>query len=495
MKKKLFIIAIPIVISIFGIIWLQIDWINKTYMYELKKMNSLADSALRHAINANNSLQLDSVMRFLKPKLSPLTDSVNMVFSDNDDSLIVKLNNQIRFKEGLYGLERQAYDVERVEIEWPIYDVFPNGMLKKLGLLTRENDKKITDKLDEILKPFIKTRDSIYYKSDSLKIKRKMQKYLSSYGIDEQVQLYFLKGDFSKLKTQSVREYRPLGINRYTGERRWVGFYFRTHNDYIIKKMLYGSILSIVLVFIMIVSFIYLVRTILKQKQLAEMKDDFINNLTHEFKTPIATISVAIEGMQNFNALKDPEKTNRYLAISKSELNRLNSMVSNVLNVASQEKNSIELDKIEVSLEEIVKEVIGMEYFRTTKAVNFNVTINKDANLIKVDPFHFKNVLTNLVDNAVKYANDVVEITISAIIQQNRLCLKIKDNGIGIPTSSQKYIFDKFYRVSNGNIYNVKGIGLGLSYVKSIILAHDGSITVKSEVGFGTEFTIFIPLS
>lgn len=503
MNRKLTFIAIPIVISIVGIIYFQIDWMRTTYNYEFKKLNENADNALQFAIQDLDKDQALSVTKFLMPKLKPLADNVGISFSANQDSIFVQLDNQIKFKGGLYSLQRQAYNVGRVEIEWPMYDIFPKGMLKRLGILTINNEKMITDKLDEIMASYIRTQDSLYYKSDSIKIVQRFFEHLSSRGINNignVTDFVFSREKFNPLKLQSAlgsfnREYKPQGMNRYTGQRRWVGVYFQNHDQYILSKMLFGSILSIVLILIMITSFIFLIKTILKQKYLAEMKDDFINNLTHEFKTPIATISVAIEGLQNFNALNDKEKTDRYLTVSKNELSRLNNMVSNVLNLASQEKRNIELNISEIDLTNIIQEVIGMEHFRATKEVNFVLVIDKDANHIKVDPVHFKNVLTNLIDNAVKYAKETVEITITAFKQKNNICITIKDNGIGISASELNYVFDKFYRVSTGNIYNVKGIGLGLSYVKSIIGFHKGTIEVKSEINVGTTFTIFIPLN
>jgi len=499
MKKKLLVISIPIIISIIGIIWFQIDWINKTYTQETKKMNSLVDTALRKAIVEIDNEQQDTVAKFLVPTLRILTDSVSLIFSANGDSLVLKLNNTFAYEEGDYSLERQMYDVGRVEVNWPMYDIFPKQMLKKLGYLASGGDKIITDKLDEIMFRFMRTSDSLYYKSDSTKIDRYMHKHLLSFGIDNPTHLYFFKGGNRQMQTTQalnniIKEYKPIGINRYTGERRWVGVYVGDQNRYILSQMLFGSLLSIVLILIMIGSFIYLVNTILQQKRLAEMKDDFIDNLTHEFKTPIATIGVAIEGLQNFNALNDKEKTDRYLTISKNELNRLNNMVSNVLSVSSQEKRNIELNITRIDLTKMLSEVIGMEQFRSDKEVQFSLTVDQEVNLLRVDPVHFKNILTNLIDNAVKYANDTVEIIISARKQESNVLLLIKDNGIGIPSSAIKHVFDKFYRVSNGNIYNVKGIGLGLSYVKSIVLAHKGTITVKSEINVGTEFSILIPL-
>ncbi|RZK58048.1 MAG: HAMP domain-containing histidine kinase [Pedobacter sp.] len=500
MKKKLLLTAIPIIISIVGTIYFQVDWIKKSYKYEFDRLNKLADESLKKALLEIDLAQEDSIGKVIFPKFLNLADTVGIEILNND-SLTIKLSNT-RDENSKHSFEKMVYNVDRVKVEYTIDANSSGHDSGKTRGLKSINERAVTDRLDEIVLPYLKTQDSLLYKSDSIKIQQNFEKNLSAYGVknmEDLTQLVF-QSKVKPLETQLslgtfFREYKPQGLNRYIGSKRWVGVYFHSHADYILSKMLLGVCSSVFLMLIMIVCFIYLVKLILKQKRLAEMKDDFINNLTHEFKTPIATIAVAIEGMQNFNALNDPEKTNRYLQISKNELSRLNSMVTNVLNSASQEKNRIELTPIEVDLRNAVQEIIDMEYFRTAKPIRFNIQISDDVKTIKVDVLHFKNVLTNLIDNAVKYSGETVEITIVAENLTNKFLISIKDNGIGIPASELKYVFDKFYRVSNGNIYNVKGIGLGLSYVKSIIELHNGTIAVKSEMNVGTEFRIFIPLN
>lgn len=497
MKRRLLFVAIPIVISVIGIIYFQIDWINKTYAYEEKKMYSIADESLIYAIQDLNRGQKDSVNNFLLPKISMLADTVDILFSENGDSLKIKTNSKMKRKTGLPYSVACETNVGKVAVK--VSANFPKKGEEAVDRFKSSNH--IMSRFMEILDPFLNTKDSIYFKSDSIKIRQYILHHLALRGIeniDDVMEMVFYKEETIPHENQSaigtfVRAYQPQGINGYMNGKRWVSVYFSNRQNYILSKIITGSVLSIALILIMITSFMFLIKIILRQKYLADMKDDFINNLTHEFKTPIATIGVAIEGIQNFNALNDREKTNRYLTVSKNELSRLNSMVSNVLNLASRERNSIELNITKVSLTQMVQEVIGMEHFRAAKDIKFMVAIDDEANEINVDPIHFKNVLTNLVDNAVKYAEENVEITIIASKQRNNTRIVIKDNGIGIPASAIKYIFDKFYRVPTGNIYNIKGIGLGLSYVKSIIEFHNGNIAVKSEINVGTEFSIFIP--
>jgi signal transduction histidine kinase len=259
--------------------------------------------------------------------------------------------------------------------------------------------------------------------------------------------------------------------------------------------MLFSLLFSVLLVLFTIFCFYYISRTIIEQKKLADLKDDFINNMTHELKTPIATITVAIEGLQKFNALNDTEKTQRYLETSRNELARLNDLVTKVLDIAAFENKEIELLKEKININELVNDMIKSEKSKTTKTVNITFNNKGNTEFIYIDKIHFRNVLVNLVDNALKYSSGPVEIVVTCYKNEGNLILSVKDNGIGIPATHLGLIFDKFHRVPTGNIHSVKGTGLGLSYVKYIVEAHGGSISVKSEINKGSEFIVSIPLS
>ena len=261
----------------------------------------------------------------------------------------------------------------------------------------------------------------------------------------------------------------------------------------VLRGMILTLLLSLLLVAFVIFCFIYIIRTFIEQKKLAELKDDFINNMTHELKTPIATITVAIEGMQKFNALNDSEKTQRYLQVSRNELSRLNNLVSKVLDIATFENKKVELQKEAVHLNNLIDEVMIAEQHKTAKTVQYSFSPLNLDDTVWVDRVHIRNMIGNIIDNAVKYSKDPVEVTIKAVKTGKTVVISVKDNGIGIPAAHLDQIFDKFHRVPTGNVHNVKGTGLGLSYVKYIVEAHGGAITVKSEVGKGTEFTINLP--
>lgn len=269
---------------------------------------------------------------------------------------------------------------------------------------------------------------------------------------------------------------------------------FKSPMQYILAKMVWTLVGSFVLLVLTTICFIYMLRTILKQKKLSEVKNDFINNMTHELKTPIATVYAAVEAMQNFNALNDQRKTQTYLDISKQELQRLSDLVEKVLHIASEEREEIELYKEETDINEIMDTIITNHQLKTNRPVQFRYDNLIGERLVNVDRTHLSNAINNLVDNAIKYSGELPVVNIRSSIENGNLIIRVKDNGIGIPKTYQESIFDTFFRVPTGNLHNVKGFGLGLSYVRKIVELHDGSITVHSEPDKGSEFIIQIPV-
>ncbi|WP_298737166.1 HAMP domain-containing sensor histidine kinase [uncultured Chitinophaga sp.] len=269
---------------------------------------------------------------------------------------------------------------------------------------------------------------------------------------------------------------------------------FASPMQYIIMKMMWTLVSSLALLILTTICFIYMLRTILKQKRLSDVKNDFINNMTHELKTPIATVYAAVEAMQNFNALSDQRKTRSYLDISKQELQRLSELVEKVLQISAEEKEEIELFREETDLNELIDNIITNQQLKAGKPVQFRYDNHLDHPLAFVDKTHLANAVSNLVDNAIKYSGDQPLVHIQCIKENGLLTIRVKDNGIGIPRMYQESIFDKFFRVPTGNLHNVKGFGLGLSYVKKIVDMHNGAVRVHSEPEKGSEFVIQLPV-
>lgn len=262
---------------------------------------------------------------------------------------------------------------------------------------------------------------------------------------------------------------------------------------YLLKRILAPVLLSIFLLAFTIISFTLLYRNLLHQRRLAEIKNDFISNITHELKTPIATVSVAIEALRSFNGSLPPQKSKEYLDISANELQRLSMLVDKVLKLSMFEKREIDLKYEPLDMRALVDEVTSSMRLQFEKhGARVNVSAEGDTTL-QGDRLHLVSVIFNLMDNALKYKSVEPEINVHIQGGANKVTLFIDDNGIGIPHEYQDKIFDKFFRVPTGNVHNAKGYGLGLSYVAHVVNRHKGTIRVESAEGDGCRFLISVP--
>lgn len=262
---------------------------------------------------------------------------------------------------------------------------------------------------------------------------------------------------------------------------------------YMFNQLKLPVLFSLFLVGITITSFVLLYRNMLKQKRLAELKNEFISNITHELKTPIATVGVAIEALKSFNAMDDPKRTQEYLSISQNELQRLNLLVDKVLKLSMFEKKEIELKYELLNLKDIVDEVTGSMRLQIDK-YRATVTTNVEGDCtLEADRLHLLSVVFNLLDNALKYGGDSPVIHINLEEKENGIEMKMSDNGIGISPEYKDKVFEKFFRVPHGDTHNAKGYGLGLSYTAHVIKKHQGTIRLASEPGKGATFIITLP--
>ncbi|MDI9309057.1 MAG: HAMP domain-containing sensor histidine kinase [Limnohabitans sp.] len=255
----------------------------------------------------------------------------------------------------------------------------------------------------------------------------------------------------------------------------------------ILKRGLFEIVLSFILSISVIFCLFYLLKTINKQKKADEIKNDLISNITHEFKTPITTINAAIEGIKHFNSINDTDKTNRYLQISTSQLHKLENMVEKLLETATLHTDEIVLNYELINITQLITTVVESKLINTSeKEISFKP---EEDIFAKVDPFHFENCIINLIDNAVKYGGNKIEISISS----NNITIEVivKDNGQKIPKEHREKIFEKFYRIPKGNIHDIKGFGIGLYYCRQIIKKHNGNIILKTKEG--TSFILNLP--
>ncbi|MGY0041267.1 sensor histidine kinase [Pedobacter sp. NJ-S-72] len=260
---------------------------------------------------------------------------------------------------------------------------------------------------------------------------------------------------------------------------------------YVFRKMQWVLLASLIIMIITACSFIYMLRTIYEQKKVAEIKNDFINNMTHEFKTPITTVALGIEAMKNFEVLHQPDRTLEYLDICEHEIKRVAEMVEKVLKMSAFERSEVKLVLQSVDVISLIQDVIdNMQLQLKSKDVKLVFNHVEKELYIKADKTHLNSVIYNLIDNSIKYSGLSPWIEITCTQSGNMVSIEVKDNGIGIDKVYQEKVFDKFFRVPSGKLANVSGFGLGLSYAAHIINMHNGSIALSSEPGKGSVFTI-----
>jgi len=254
-------------------------------------------------------------------------------------------------------------------------------------------------------------------------------------------------------------------------------------------------ILSLLFTITIIVAFVTTVNQIFKQKKVSEIKSDFINNMTHEFKTPIATIKLAIDAIENVNIENDKLKRSQYLKMIRDENERMNMQVENVLRISQLEKKENIIKKSKCDIHDIINEaLVHLDLLLKNREALTDISLEAKSYLTEGSFEDLVNVMVNILENSIKYSKDVPEIQVSSYNEENFIVIKIADKGMGMSNSVKEKIFDKFFRETKGNIHNVKGHGLGLSYVKKIIDLHDGMIYVDSTIGKGTTFLIKLPI-
>lgn len=294
-------------------------------------------------------------------------------------------------------------------------------------------------------------------------------------------------------KRMNTESRAPLLITNLPSSPVYKTMPFEAPLSHVLKKMKWQFGGSIMLILFTSSCFIYIIVTILMQNKLSVAKNDFIHIMTHELKTPLSTVSVAIEAMNNFGALENRDKTKRYLDVSKKELEHLSKMIEMIMQLSIYESYEMVLNKSIIHIETLIENVVA----KYGLSAQVQITVHHHNQFIKLlaDKTHLSNVIQNLIDNSIKYTTAPVIIDIETRIDQNNCVISVKDNGPGIPKKYQKSVFEKFFRIPKPEKPAVKGFGLGLSYVKQVIELHQGNINLSSEEKLGCLFTIHIPLN
>ena len=522
-RFKLLIVLMSV--SIIGIICVQIFWLHTSlennkeqFKYNVSQIlnsvsNILAEDevtdymrefkAMAENVNADSEKKAVREFKYIKRDLDTNQEiiysntliqedyNINKSFFDNsvDSSSVyrytAKRKTEVIDKKLIDNLGFDEKNAQRqiIENEGPLdildkaaFNIYykDDAALKAItDRVTKEDLYKILD--EEITKNGISTSFEFCIYSKNLPTKVKSDNFV-----------------YSRNSTYTVPVF--LNNDNHTNFQLLVSFPHK--NEYLFSSLLWLSVLSIVFTIIIIGTYYSAIMQLRNQKQISEIKSDFINNMTHEFKTPIATINLALDSIKNPRIFGDPEKVIRYLDMIKEENKRMLAQVNNVLQISKLEKNEVDIKKEPINVHLIIKEAIEhVKLLAEDREGQISVNLAATENQINLNKLHFTNIIVNLLDNAIKYSPDAPIISINTVNDSpESITIIVSDKGQGMSKIAVKRVFEQFYREHTGNIHNVKGHGLGLAYVKQIVEDHNGKIDVVSEKGKGSTFTIKMPL-
>lgn len=537
-KKVILLVIILITIALIGLVGIQIYWIQNALAVKEANFDRSVNEALTNVIYKLEKLEvanrIKNKINFKNPNTSLYNtiDSLNNMFLGEMESMTNDFNIQ---KASYINYTNKHYSVEYTEtipgniirhVDSGSVTITNKDTLKKAQevrpvsvpeyYFPTNHFDSISDKIDKFLKKSFLVSDvfeeMFNYKSspdiesriDPVKLDSLIRNELDGKGIHTDYEY----GIFSPVKNEFIMEktgkYRNELVNKSVAFNlfpsdlfkapEYLLIYFPNKEQYLFTQTGIMLIVAAILIILIILSFIYTIRTIIKQKRLSEMKNDFINNMTHEFKTPISTISLACQALTDDDLMKSEILYKNYLHVIGDENKRLGVMAEKILQTAVLEKGQLKLKKEPIDVHSIIKDVIKNISLQV-QAKNGIIKTQLDAvnNIINADRVHVTNLVYNLVDNANKYTPENPVITIATENNEQGIYISVEDNGTGISHANLKKIFDKLYRVPTGNIHSVKGFGLGLNYVKVIAEMHDGNIDVVSELKKGSKFTLYLP--
>ena len=333
-------------------------------------------------------------------------------------------------------------------------------------------------------------------------LKTLLQNELIEYGVNTPFEFnVYSNGLATKIKSERFRYDKeatysiPIFIDNDGNNKYQLLISFPQNKKFLFSELVGITLLSIIFTLIIIIAYASALNQLIKQRQISEIKTDFINNMTHEFKTPIATINLALDAIKNPKIIDDKEKVLRYLQMIKDENKRMHAQVENVLRISKLEKKELDIHKENNNIHEIIGDAIEhVNLILEDRSGSITTHFEANRTTVLLNDVHFTNVIVNILDNAIKYSPEKPIINIYTENINDFVIVKIKDNGAGMSKTAQKRIFEKFYREHTGDLHNVKGHGLGLAYVKRIIEDHNGQIFVESEKGKGSTFIIKVPL-
>jgi len=521
MGKRIFLLIIVLMsIALIGIIFVQVFWIKNTILITEEQFTSNVKFALAKVSEDIRQREFDDfyekyaasykegelisgtgVRNFIYEKIDTISNE-RFTYSQSIISQNYKVpteffeNDSINFRE-IFSKEEIFIAKEQLLDNKSNKTNLPEEHLTRMGRI-EEAEKSILLQSFDATRSRIPIHQRVSNNEISLRLKSQLElrgistdfKYgIYSNGLATQVK----SGYFRKEVGKSYMV--PMFLDAEGNSNYQLFVTFPEKKNFILSSISKILGLSVFFILIIILAFVTALYQLIKQKQISEIKSDFINNMTHEFKTPIATINLALDAIKNPKIIGDKEKVERYVKMIRDENKRMHAQVENVLRISKLEKNQLDVTKETIDVHEIIEEAIThVELLVNDRGGYMKLELKAYLTEVLANQFHLTNVIVNLLDNAIKYSVEAPKIEITTENTNKHIIIKIKDNGIGMHKNIQKNIFKKFYREETGNIHNVKGHGLGLSYVKKIIEIHQGEISVESEKGVGSTFSINLPL-
>jgi two-component system, OmpR family, phosphate regulon sensor histidine kinase PhoR len=525
MNKLLFrLLVVLMSLSLIGIVLVQVYWFNTSFKNNEEQFRFHVKQVIG---NVANRLEKEEAFSFID-KYKKLKDSIGKEPQKSDflefgyyqrnsrtNETIIYSNNIISED---YNISSSFFDKKSDSIKLKNFtskrttEVYHNDDIDKSGLNQKVSpDIKIkkSGKLDildnaqfEIFFKDIAAAKPLQERISEEKLQKLLQEELVEYGVNTPFEFsIYSNGLATKIQSENFRfdKYDTYSIPVFKdneGNEKYMLMVCFPHKEKFLFSELVGiSLLSIIFTLVIIIAYSSALNQLIRQRQISEIKTDFINNMTHEFKTPIATINLALDAIKNPKVIEDKEKVHRYLQMIRDENKRMHAQVENVLRISKLEKKELEINKESNNIHDILEEAIEhVNLIVEDRQGVINTHLDANRTTVLLNDVHFTNVLVNVLDNAIKYSPEAPIIDVYTENIKDFVIIKIKDQGIGMSKVAQKRIFEKFYREHTGDLHNVKGHGLGLSYVKRIIEDHNGQIFVESEKGKGSTFFIKLPL-
>jgi len=518
MKRKMFFLLIAVMsLSLFGIIFVQGYWIKTALDSEEEQFSFNARHSLINVAEKVKNREMDDYyVRYASMAdtiAKPGSASFSQLFHVEKNSLTNEtyvLTNSIlqedyKLRSQIPGSEQDSLDFKKL-VNRKVTLIRKDDMESEIGLSAQEKFERVS-RLEEneklLFLEAIKDKmdkEPIYKRVDTEELKKLIDQELKLRDIKSSYDFgIFSNGLATKVLTGSFDRHSAsaYGVSIFPSEETNYKLYikFNEKEKEIFSSIVWMAALSGIFTIIILLAYAGAIFQLLKQRRISEIKTDFINNMTHEFKTPIATINLALDSMQNPKIASDPDRLKNYMKMIRDENHRMHAQVENVLRISKLEKNELDIKKDRLDLHNLINEAVNHVSLIVDNRQGYIKThLNAEKSTILANHSHFVNVIVNILDNAVKYSNEPPQIDIYTETVNNYLILKVKDQGTGMSKKVQKQIFDKFYREHTGDIHNVKGHGLGLAYVKKIVHDHQGEIVVESETEKGSTFIIKLPL-